>query len=119
MKLRLLLFVPMLLLLCAGDSPTRAPLGEPVAHIHESNGIQVGIVSLSSDPLSFQVIGPVTGWGAWAAAAGGPTHQLESTWVSGGITHTVRTKVGGSMDLAMKRHDKMLNKMKEYYPPDP
>lgn len=70
----------------------------------------------------YQERGPISSaaFASLPPASAGPTSVIRSSWVcTQGITRTVETKVGSDYDLALKRHDRLCNKMLQYYPRPP
>ncbi len=94
------------------------PETEILEHMVSYDTTRIGFVSYLEGYVN---VGPVTGWGFQPEPinAVGTPQVLTNSWTSGGMTVTVETKVGGSMDLALKRHDKLVNKTLAYYPVDP
>lgn len=127
-RLLFLPLFPLLLLLCASTTQQQDRDLTLVAHIHEIDSpspaasTQIGIVSSGT---GFHVVGPVTGWGPWGGTSEsttGPVQELETEWISGGLTHRVKTKIGRGTDgmrIAVGRHERLVTLQLAAWPRDP
>ena len=106
---RTLFLLPLFLLLVSSSPPPANSL--PTQHIHTVVGVST--LYLSFGETGVLEVGPTTGF-----VGGGTPQTITTTWTSGGLEHEIETRVGGDMDLAIQRHDRLLNKLLVYYPKD-